>query len=74
MARAQRITGTVLISALVDEQGNVAETRVIRGASASYFGLTEAALASVKRRKYKPATQNGKPGRAWIAIQIDFKL
>ena len=74
MARAQRITGTVVISALVDEQGNVAEARVIRGAVASNSGLNQAALDSVKRRKYKPATQNGKPGRAWVAIQIDFKL
>ena len=74
MARAQRITGTVVISALVDEQGNVAEARVIRGAIAANSGLNQAALDSVKRRRYRPAMFNGKPGRAWIAIQIEFKL
>lgn len=73
MARAQRIIGVVVISALVDEQGNVAEARVIRGAPGN-SGLNEAALANVKKRKYKPGTLNGKPGRAWVAIQIDFKL
>lgn len=73
MARAQRIIGVVVISALVDEQGNVAEARVIRGGP-SNSGLNEAALANVKKRKYKPGTLNGKPGRAWVAIQIDFKL
>lgn len=73
MARAQRIIGVVVISALVDEQGNVAEARVIRGAP-SNSGLNEAALANVKKRKYKPGTLNGKPGRTWVAIQIDFKL
>lgn len=73
VARAQRLTGTVIISALIDEQGNVAEARVIRGATAN-VGFNQAALDNVKRRKYKPATQNGKPGRAWVAIQIDFKL
>lgn len=73
MARAQRIIGVVVISALVDEQGNVAEVRVIRGAPGN-SGLNEAALANVKKRKYKPGTLNGKPGRAWVAIQIDFKL
>lgn len=73
IARAQRITGSVVISALVDEQGNVAESRLIRGASPN-SGLNQAALENVKRRKYKPAQANGKPGRAWIAIQIDFKL
>ena len=73
IARAQRITGTVVISALVDEMGNVAEARVIRGVAAN-AGLNQAALENVKRRKYKPATLNGKPGKAWVAIQIDFKL
>ena len=73
IARAQRITGNVIVSALVDEQGNVTETRIIRGAAPN-SGLNQAALDNVKRRKYKPATMNGKPGRAWVAIQIDFKL
>ncbi|MEO8500785.1 MAG: energy transducer TonB, partial [Vicinamibacteria bacterium] len=73
IARAQRLTGTVIISALVDEQGNVAEARVIRG-PAPHTGFNQAALDNVKKRKYKPATLNGKPGRAWVAIQVDFKL
>jgi TonB family protein len=73
LARAQRITGTVLISALVDEQGKVAEARIIRGAAES-SGLNLAAIENVKLRRYKPATLNGKPGRAWVTIQIDFKL
>ena len=73
VARAQRITGSVVISALVDELGNVIETRLIRGAP-SNSGLNQAALDNVKKRKYKPATLNGKPGKAWINIQVDFKL
>lgn len=73
VARAQRVTGTVVVSALVDEQGSVVEARVIRGV-ASNTGLNQAALDSVRKRKYKPATLNGKPGRTWVAIQIDFKL
>lgn len=73
IAKAQRITGMVIISALIDEHGNVAETRLIRGVT-SNAGLNEAAMDNVKKRKYKPATLNGKPGRAWVAIQIEFKL
>jgi TonB family protein len=72
LARSQRVGGTVIISALIDEQGNVAEARVIRGVPGN-MGLNEAALASVRKRKYKPAMSKGQPGRAWIAIQIDFK-
>ncbi len=73
VARAQRITGTVLVSALIDEQGNVVETKLIRGVSTS-AGLNVAAMENVKKRKYKPATLNGKPGRVWVAIHIEFKL
>ena len=67
------MTGSVMISALVDEQGNVVETRVIRGAP-NNTGFNQVALDNVKRRKYKPATFNGKPGRTWVAIKIDFRL
>ena len=73
IARAQRLSASIIVSALVDEQGNVVEARVIRGAPAN-TGFNQAALDNVKKRKYKPATQNGKVGRAWVAIQIDFKL
>ena len=73
IARTQRLAGTVIISALVDEQGNVVEARVIRGAPVN-TGFNQAALDNVKKRKYKPATRDGKPGRAWVAIQVDFKL
>jgi len=72
-ARVQRITGSVLVSALVDERGNVVEVKLIRGVAGN-VGLNQAALENVKKRKYKPATQNGRPGRAWVAVQIDFKL
>jgi TonB family protein len=67
------MTGVVVISALVDELGNVTDARVIRGSS-SNTGFNQAALKNVKSRKYKPAAANGKAGRAWVAIQIDFKL
>ena len=73
VARAQRISGTVVVSALIDEAGSVVETRLVRGGPTN-SGLNQAALDNVKKRKYKPATQNGKPCRVWIAIQIDFKL
>lgn len=72
-ARIQHVTGTVIVSALVDEHGTVVETRLIRGVAPN-SGLNQAALDNVKKRKYKPATQGGKPGKAWVAIQIDFKL
>lgn len=74
IARAQRLTGSVVLSALVDEQGRVSEVRIIRGATTSNSGFDKAALDSVKGRMYKPATLNGKPGRVWVTIEIDFRL
>ena len=73
VARAQRLSGSVVISALVDELGNVTETRLLRGAAPN-SGFNQAALENVKKRKYKPATHDGKPGKMWITIQVDFKL
>ena len=71
-ARAQRATGSVIVSALIDEQGNVAEVRLIRGVSGT-SGLNQAALDNVKRRKYKPATLNGVPVKFRKTVQISIK-
>ena len=73
LAMARRIVGTVGVDALIDEQGSVLDAKVAVSADARY-GLDQAALANVKRRRYSPATLNGAPGRVWMRIDVTFKL
>jgi protein TonB len=73
IALRQRVEGVVQITALVDERGNVIEAKVV-SAPVVRAGLTEAAVDSVKRRRYRPATKGGVPVRVWIPVTVRFEL
>jgi TonB family protein len=71
-ARQQRIEGKVELEALIDERGNVADVRIVRGMSAG--GLNQAAIDSVRRWRYRPATKDGVNVRVWVPIAMEFKV
>ena len=49
--------GTVAIMALVNERGQIAESRVVR--SSNYKFIDDAALAALKGAQIEPATKGG---------------
>jgi protein TonB len=70
-AKSLGIEGKVLIQAIIDERGNVAKAKVIKGIGS---GCDEAALDAVKSSKFTPGKQRGKNVRVQITIPIIFKL
>jgi protein TonB len=73
LAQRQGVEGTVELSVLVDETGKVADAKVVSGPP-QRVGLTEAAIETVKRWKFRPATKNGVPVKVWLPVKVDFKL
>jgi TonB family protein len=71
LAKRAGIEGRVFIMAFIDETGNVADAKVIKGVG---HGLDEAALEAVKQAKFIPGKQKGEPKKVQIAIPIVFKL
>jgi len=71
IAKRAGVEGKVYILAFVDEEGNVTKTQVIKGIGA---GCDEAALDAVKKTKFKPGKQRGKPVKVQVSIPIVFKL
>src|SRR3972149_8904514 len=71
LAKLAGIEGKIYVLAFIDEDGNVANARVIKGIGA---GCDEAALEAVKVSKFTPARNNGKPVKVQVAIPIVFKL
>ncbi|BDQ03622.1 TonB family protein [Ignavibacterium sp.] len=65
------VEGKVLIQAIIDENGNVAKAKVIKGIGS---GCDEVALDAVKSSKFTPGKQRGKNVRVQITIPIVFKL
>ena len=70
-ARRKRLEGVCLVSLIVDAQGNPQSPRVIKGLGS---GLDENAIDAVKRYRFKPATENGKPVAVFLYVKVDFKL
>lgn len=71
MARRAGIQGRVYVKFIINEQGNVVDPKVIRGIGG---GCDEAALEAVKKAKFIPGMQRGRPVKVWYTIPIVFKL
>ena len=72
MARMQRAQGSVTLSALVSETGQVLETRIVSGAKGP--GLNEAAEQSIRRSTFAPGMKDGVRVKSWATVRVDFKL
>jgi TonB family protein len=71
IARVQRMQGSVVVSALVNENGQVIDTRVVNSASPV---LNSAAIDSIKRSTFTPGTKDGVRVKSWTTVRVDFKL
>jgi protein TonB len=69
--RQARISGAVMIEAIIGRDGNVRETRVIRSAHPL---LDEEALKAVRLWVYKPATWKGRPVSVYLTVTTTFSL
>jgi protein TonB len=70
-ARKARLQGVVIVEAVIDTQGNVVDTKVLKGMP---LGLDRAALDAVEKWKFKPATLEGKPVKVYYTLTVNFKL
>lgn len=70
-ARRAKVTGSVMVQALVDTQGKVVNARAIQCDTPGY-GFEIAAVAAAYKGKWRPATAKGKPIASWVSYKIDF--
>src|SRR5262249_53586250 len=69
IARMQRIQGTVIVNALINENGQVVETRILSSASSI---LNDAAVTSVKRSTFTSGTKDGVRVKSWTPVRVEF--
>lgn len=68
----KKITGRVLVAALVDAAGVVVSTEVNQ--SSGYPDMDKSAIKAVKRWKFKPGVRQGRKVKAQIIVPINFKI
>jgi len=71
-AKAKEIEGYVLLSILVNEDGQVDQVRVLESDPQGTFD--DVAIRNIKKWKFEPAKYNGKPVSIWINQPIKFEL
>ncbi|MGE5276367.1 MAG: TonB family protein [Acidobacteriota bacterium] len=70
VALQARVGGLVILRVLVSETGEPLDIEVVRPGKA---GLTEAAVAAVKKWTFTPARKGDAPVRAWTTVPIPFQ-
>lgn len=70
LASQARLSGLVILEALVDVRGHVQEVKVLRGAPL----FDEAATEAVKQWRYQPLLLNGQPTAFILTVTLRFHL
>jgi protein TonB len=71
IARLAGIEGRVTVQFVIDERGNVNNPVVVRGIGG---GCDEAAVEAVKKAKFTPGMQRGRPVKVSYTLPVTFRL
>ncbi|MDP2807118.1 MAG: energy transducer TonB [bacterium] len=72
ICRTMGAEGRVILQALVDKSGKVAQVRVLK--SSGNEALDEAAMEALKASTFSPALQGDKPVAVWLSYPVVFSL
>lgn len=70
VARLAHIEGTVVVEAIIDEQGNVTQVHLLSGPPL----LVPGAMKAVAERKYAPTMLDGQPVAIRLTVRVDYRL
>jgi TonB family protein len=70
-AKKAKFEGVVTVSLIVDKNGLPQNVHVTKGVG---HGLDEKAVEAVKKYRFKPATENGKPVAVFLNVEVNFEI
>ncbi|MFL6259313.1 MAG: TonB family protein [Thermoanaerobaculia bacterium] len=65
------LTGTVVVEALIDEDGCVRQTRIVRSVLKS---MDQSAAHAIEQWVFLPATLNGRPVRVFYTLAVNTRI
>jgi len=72
IARKAGIEGRVIVNVLIDVDGRVADTAILK--SLGHSGCDDAAIKAIRAVRWIPAKQRDRPVKVWVGIPVIFKL
>jgi len=69
-----RLTGYVILEAVLGKDGSVRDIKVLRGLGRGKFGFEEAAMDALKQWEFLPGSVNGNAADVRMTLKIDFML
>jgi len=72
LAKQQKLSATVVVSALISETGQVLEVKVLKGEER--FGFNDAAIRAMRATRFSPAIKDGKRVKTWRPQAFTFIL
>jgi protein TonB len=70
IAKLSHVEGTVVVEAIIDEQGNVTQVHLISGPAL----LVPGAMKAVAARRYAPTILDGQPVAIRLTVKVDYHL
>jgi TonB family protein len=71
VARQQKIAATILVTALINERGEVTDVKLLRGVNR--FGIDEAAMRAMRSSRFTSPMKDGKRVKTWFPQTIEFR-
>ncbi|MFB6272288.1 MAG: TonB family protein [Salinibacter sp.] len=71
LAKEAGIEGQVIVRFVVDKNGNVTNTKVLRGVNKA---LNQAAVKAVRAQEFRPGKQRGEPVKVRMSLPVTFRL
>ena len=72
-AMQRRISGLVLMDAVVLPDGSVGDVKIVRSLDRA-SGLDEEAITAVKQWRFRPGSRAGTPVAMWVRVEMMFEL
>ncbi len=70
-ARRAGVQGTVVVQAIIDEQGHATNVRVLHGLP---MGLDRAAMEAIQQVTFAPAMMGGRPVKVYFNLTVNFGI
>jgi protein TonB len=70
-AKATKVSGKCLVYLQVAEDGSIDHVAILRPIG---IGLNEQAIGAVRRYRFSPAMENGKPVRVELNVEVNFQI